>query len=58
MPCRIRSYVLQGIDALYCEVELDFDDRVEADQCRTIIVGLPDAAVKNLQIRMAARADC
>jgi magnesium chelatase family protein len=54
MPCRIQSYVLQGIDALYCEVELDFDDRVEAEQCRTIIVGLPDAAVKESTERVRA----
>lgn len=54
MPCRIQSYVLQGIDAVACEVEIDFNDMVDDDACRTIIVGLPDAAVKESSERVRA----
>lgn len=42
MLARIQSYLLQGIDALPCEVEIDYEN-YGRDQ-RTI-VGLPDAAV-------------
>lgn len=43
MLARIRSGLLQGIDALPCEVEVDFDPTAIE---RALIVGLPDAAVK------------
>jgi magnesium chelatase family protein len=54
MPCRIQSYLLQGIDALPCEVEIDFNDQVVDTECRAIIVGLPDAAVKESTERVRA----
>jgi len=40
---RIHSFVLQGIEALPCEVEVDF---AGTGLPRTTIVGLPDAAVR------------
>jgi magnesium chelatase family protein len=43
MLARVRSGLLQGIDALACEVEVDFDPTAME---RALIVGLPDAAVK------------
>lgn len=43
MLARVQSYLLQGIDALPCEVEVDHD---ETGSERQTIVGLPDAAVK------------
>ena len=43
MLAQIHSFVLQGIDAVACEVEVDVADRGLA---KTTIVGLPDAAVK------------
>jgi len=52
MLARVQSYVLQGIDALPCEVEVDFDigsgggGMGDTDKKRTMTVGLPDAAVK------------
>jgi magnesium chelatase family protein len=43
MLARVQSFVLQGIDAVPCEIELDLADAgMEHDS----IVGLPDAAVK------------
>ena len=44
MLARIRSSLLQGIDALPCEVEVDHDPT--AIDKPPLIVGLPDAAVK------------
>lgn len=44
MLARVQSYLLQGIDALPCEVEVDFDEG--GIDKKAIIVGLPDAAVK------------
>jgi magnesium chelatase family protein len=44
MLARVQSYLLSGIDALACEVEIDFD-RADSDK-PSLIVGLPDAAVK------------
>ncbi len=44
MLSRIGSYLLQGIDALPCEVEVDLNDRGASE--RPLIVGLPDTAVK------------
>jgi magnesium chelatase family protein len=40
---RVYSFVLQGIDAVRCEIEADLSTAVEH---RTAIVGLPDAAVR------------
>jgi magnesium chelatase family protein len=45
---------MQGIDALPCEVEIDFNETVEEANCRTIVVGLPDAAVKESSERVRA----
>jgi len=44
MPSRVVSFVLQGIDAQPCEVEVDLDQ--EALTPRIVVVGLPDAAVR------------
>ncbi len=44
MLARVQSYLLQGIDALPCEVEVDLD-QFEMKKEHTV-VGLPDAAVK------------
>lgn len=49
MLARVQSYLLQGIDALPCEVEVDFDIAEEAKQT---VVGLPDTAVKESVERM------
>lgn len=49
MLARVQSYLLQGIDALPCEVEVDFD---LADEPRQTVVGLPDTAVKESVERM------
>jgi magnesium chelatase family protein len=50
MLARVQSYVLQGIDALPCEVEVDFDlgggGGIGDEKKRTTTVGLPDTAVK------------
>lgn len=43
MLARVQSSILSGIDALPCEVEVDFD---HAGTAKETIVGLPDAAVK------------
>ena len=43
MLAQVHSFVLQGIDALGCEVEVDV---AEEGLPKTTIVGLPDAAVK------------
>jgi magnesium chelatase family protein len=43
MLARVQSYLLHGIDALACEVEVDLD---EGDENKTTVVGLPDIAVK------------
>jgi magnesium chelatase family protein len=43
MLAQVHSYVLHGIDALGCEIEVDVADRGLA---KTTIVGLPDASVK------------
>lgn len=43
MLARVQSFVLQGIDAVSCEIEIDVTDTsLEKDS----IVGLPDAAVR------------
>lgn len=51
MLARVQSYLLHGIDALACEVEVDFD---ESDEAKSIVVGLPDAAVKESIERVRA----
>jgi len=43
MLARVQSFVLQGIDASPCEVEVDLDD---AEMDKQTIVGLPDAGVR------------
>lgn len=44
MLARVQSYLLTGIDALPCEVEVDVDETDTKD--RSVVVGLPDTAVK------------
>ena len=51
MLARIRSSLLQGIDALPCDVEVDLDP---TDTRKELIVGLPDAAVKESLERVKA----
>lgn len=50
MLARVQSYLLQGIDAVACEVEVDVDlSQIKEDasqQPRATVVGLPDTAVK------------
>ncbi len=43
MLAQVHSFILQGIDPIPCEIEVDVADRGLA---KTMIVGLPDAAVK------------
>ena len=43
MLSRVQSFVLQGIDASLCEIEVDV---AESGLAKETIVGLPDAAVK------------
>ncbi|MBL0927507.1 MAG: YifB family Mg chelatase-like AAA ATPase [Phycisphaerales bacterium] len=43
MLARVQSYILQGIDALPCEIEVDV---FEGALNKATVVGLPDAAVK------------
>ena len=45
MLAKVHACVLQGIDALACEVEVDHAEKMES-QGRPAIVGLPDTAVK------------
>jgi magnesium chelatase family protein len=56
MIARIQSYLLQGIDALPCEIEIDFNEEIVAredgKQPPTVLVGLPDAGVKESQERV------
>lgn len=49
MIARIQSFLLTGIDASPCELEVDFD---AADIDRQLLVGLPDAAVKESMERV------
>jgi magnesium chelatase family protein len=46
---RVHSFVLQGIDAVCCEIEADL---TPTKMPRTAIVGLPDAAVKESMDRV------
>jgi magnesium chelatase family protein len=43
MLARVQSYLLEGIDALACEVEVDLNER---GFDKALVVGLPDASVK------------
>src|SRR5262245_31900945 len=51
---RVQSYLLQGIDALPCEVEVDVDDTVFSSRQddRPTIVGLPDTGVREAHERV------
>lgn len=51
MVTRVHSYLLEGIDASPCEVEIDVDP-TQID--RETIVGLPDAAVRESMQRVKA----
>ncbi|MBM4109551.1 MAG: YifB family Mg chelatase-like AAA ATPase [Phycisphaerae bacterium] len=44
MLARVHSFLLSGIDALACEVEIDHDEAGMSP--RPVVVGLPDAGVK------------
>ncbi len=48
---RVHSFILEGIDAVPCEIEADYR---ESDDPRTMIVGLPDASVRESQQRVRA----
>ncbi|MDX2146573.1 MAG: YifB family Mg chelatase-like AAA ATPase [Planctomycetota bacterium] len=53
MLARVPSYLLSGIDALPCEVEVHHDDLVIPDGGpKVTIVGLPDTAVKESSERV------
>lgn len=54
MLARVSSYLLSGIDALACEVEVDFDDTTASDTPKGVVVGLPDAGVKESIERVKA----
>ena len=55
MLARAQSYLLHGIDALPCEVEVDYDDtQMHTEAKPGAIVGLPDAAVKESLERVGA----
>jgi magnesium chelatase family protein len=49
MLAKVHSYVLAGIDAIRCEVEVDHSKAVEP---KTTIVGLADTAVRESQDRI------
>jgi len=49
MISRVQSFVLQGIDAIPCEIETDLST---VGLPKTTIVGLPDAAVKEASERV------
>lgn len=51
MLARVQSYLLQGIDAVACEVEVHVE---ESDEARVTVVGLPDMAVKEATERVRA----
>ncbi len=51
MPSKTRSFLLQGVDATPCEVEVDLDDAALAKET---IVGLPDAAIRESIERVRA----
>lgn len=49
MLARVQSFVLQGIDAIPCEIEVDID---ESALNGSVTVGLPDAAVRESHERV------
>ncbi len=51
MISRVSSFILEGISAVPCEIEVDFDD---TGLERQTIVGLPDAAVRESIERVRA----
>ena len=53
MLAKVRAFVLRGIDAVCCEVEVDLAERAETLP-RPTIVGLPDTAVKESVDRIRA----
>src|SRR4051812_46348777 len=52
MLAKVRAFVLQGIDAVPCEVEVDHAEKAESD--KPTIVGLPDTGVKECIERIRA----
>ena len=54
MLAKVHAFVLQGIDAVRCEVEVDHAERAEAGPKPTI-VGLPDVGVAHLSIQNRRR---
>jgi magnesium chelatase family protein len=55
MLARVQSFLLQGIDALPCEVEIDHDEtRGTGGEKNLFLVGLPDAAVRESVERVAS----
>ena len=51
MLARVQSYLMEGIDAHPCEVEVDLN---ESEMRKEMIVGLPDASVKESIERVKA----
>ncbi len=49
MISRVHSFVLEGIDAVPCEIEADYR---YSDEPKMLIVGLPDASVRESQQRV------
>jgi magnesium chelatase family protein len=63
MLARVQSYLLQGIDALPCEVEVSFDEREGFDNTggngpSSVTVGLPDAGVRESHERVRSAIMC
>ena len=54
MIARVQSYLLSGIDAQPCEVEIDINENASEGETVTSVVGLPDAAVKESNDRVRA----
>jgi len=55
MLARVQSYLLQGIDALPCEIEVDHALAENVPEgFRPIIVGLPDTGVREAHERVRA----
>jgi magnesium chelatase family protein len=55
MQARVQSFVLQGIDASLCEVEVDLDEAgLGNGRQNPILVGLPDTAVRESLERVRA----
>jgi len=52
MLARVQSSILQGIDALPCEVEVDVEEGQFGQDKKPLIVGLPDAGVKEAMERV------